>query len=147
MKKTVDEIDLTPDLLAQWRLMFQPRGSGPLSMMRKIVRLVEALAEARGWDLDSQTFEWADSLWVGMDRMDHVPPERALFEIQEKYGGFGEFSLDPSQTRLVLAEPPVFANENERSRFNHHFPEKFMGYRVEVAPRADDRMPFLGEGI
>ena len=119
-------------------------------MMRKIVQLIEALAEAKGWDLDSQTFEWADDLWCGMDRMEEVHPERALFEIREKYGEFGEFDLDPSQRRLVLAKLPEFANKNERRRFDHRFPSKFMGYYVEIRVSDvpdDDLMPFLGAGI
>jgi hypothetical protein len=148
MKKSVKEIEFTPNLLAQWRLAFQPKGSGPLSMMRKVVQLVEALAEAKGWDLDAETFEMYDSLWCGMERVDPVPPERALFEINEKYGkDVGTIDLDMTggRTKLVLRKHPVFGSRNKRDWFRARFPKEFMGYPVVVPEEFPG--PYLGAGI
>lgn len=145
MKNTVKPIVFTPNLLAQWRFAFQPKGSGPLSMMRKIVQLVEALAEAQDWDLDRETFEMYDSLWCGTQHVDPVPPDRALCEFNKKYGELvGATQLDSTQTRLVLESHPVFANQNEREWFRMRFPKRFMGYEV-VVPKPPP--PYLGEGI
>ena len=41
-----------PKLLAELRESFIPRGSGPLSICRAIVELIEAYADLKGWNLD-----------------------------------------------------------------------------------------------
>jgi len=56
MKRLTKPIDLTPESLAGLRFRYRPAGSGPLGVMRKVVQLVEQIAEEKGIDLDE--VEW-----------------------------------------------------------------------------------------
>jgi len=62
------KLDLSsPEALASLRYSYRPVGSGPLGLMRVIVTLVEALAEAKGWDIDSVEFvaSWDGKVYSG----------------------------------------------------------------------------------
>lgn len=48
---TIPVLELTKDNLKSWREQFYPAGSGPLSVMRMVVALIDAIAREKGWDL------------------------------------------------------------------------------------------------
>ena len=60
MRRLLSPIDLTPELLAKWRWYHRPGGSGN-SSMKHVVRLCEAIAVEKGWDLDQVEWERNDS--------------------------------------------------------------------------------------
>ena len=58
-------IDISsPEGLAKARVKFWP-GGAPLAFNQHIVRLIEAVAEARGWDIDSTEVKYGGHRYRG----------------------------------------------------------------------------------
>lgn len=45
------KIELTQENLKELRAQFFPAGSGPLSVMRMVVKLIDSIAEDKGFDV------------------------------------------------------------------------------------------------
>lgn len=73
MKHTVEKIEITPESLAQMRHYYQPVGSGSIRLMRRIVALVEAIADMKDWDLDKVKWVKNDrEIWEGLNFVEYV---------------------------------------------------------------------------
>jgi len=71
------EIKMTPEFINEIRIRFRPIGSGPLSVMRWVVALCEAIAKDRGWDLDEVENEnlWGWD-WKGLKKIKQHEEEK-----------------------------------------------------------------------
>ena len=91
MKRITGPIDLTPEKLAELRFWYRPAGSGPLSVMRKVVQLVEQIAEEKGIDLDE--VEWT-LITERADKTDHREQKmKGLHSMEEESGKKGNKGL------------------------------------------------------
>jgi len=53
----MDIAEISPENLAAMRFHFQPKGSGPLGMMRILCKFIDAVAKDKGWNLDEVVWE------------------------------------------------------------------------------------------
>jgi hypothetical protein len=57
-------LDTSPEALAILREYWKPGGSGPLSAMKLITKLINALAEEKGYDLDAINVVYRDGKFI-----------------------------------------------------------------------------------
>lgn len=91
MRRITSPIELTPEKLAELRFWYRPGGSGPLSVMRKVVQLVEQIAEEKGIDLDEVEWTSITQRADGTDR--RVRKMKGLHPMEEESGETGDEGL------------------------------------------------------